>query len=108
MVESLISSFESDIFNTMKLLLSPTPSNLMCCFLFPVSGVRWSNINESIDNSSMGQVLLMLLVDTLIFALLAWYLDKVGSRRVTEQPGPTQGKRERGGVEQPTRTIITP
>lgn len=40
-------------------------------------GVRWSNINESIDNSSMGQVLLMLLVDTLIFALLAWYLDKV-------------------------------
>ncbi|CAL1171712.1 unnamed protein product, partial [Cladocopium goreaui] len=40
-------------------------------------GVRWSNINESIDNSSMGQVLLMLLLDTVIFALLAWYLDKV-------------------------------
>lgn len=71
--------------------MSPTPSNLMC-FLFPVSGVRWSNINESIDNSSMGQVLLMLLVDTLIFALLAWYLDKVGSGRVGEHPGPTTGK----------------
>ena len=75
----------------MKWLMSTTPSNLMC-FLFPVSGVRWSNINESIDNSSMGQVLLMLLVDTLIFALLAWYLDKVGSGRVGEKPGPTTGK----------------
>jgi len=40
----------------------------------------------------MGQVLLMLLVDTLIFALLAWYLDKVGSGRVGEHPGPTTGK----------------
>jgi hypothetical protein len=29
-----------------------------------ITGVRWSNINESIDNSSMGQVLLMLLLDT--------------------------------------------
>ena len=43
----------------------------------------------------------MLLVDTLIFALLAWYLDKVGSGRVTEKPGPTQGKRERGGLNNP-------
>ena len=40
-------------------------------------GVRWSNLNEDIDNSSMAQVLSMLLLDTFLFALLAWYLDKV-------------------------------
>lgn len=33
-------------------------------------------MDEAIDNSSMGQVLAMLLVDTALFAILAWYLDK--------------------------------
>ncbi|CAJ1333106.1 unnamed protein product [Effrenium voratum] len=40
-------------------------------------GVRWSNLDESLDNSSMAQCLVMLLVDTGLFAVLAWYLDKV-------------------------------
>ncbi|CAE7550887.1 Abca3 [Symbiodinium sp. CCMP2592] len=40
-------------------------------------GVRFSTLNEMIDNSSMAQVLAMLLIDTLLYAGLAWYLDKV-------------------------------
>ena len=37
---------------------------LRCLLLCGSPGVRWSNINEAIDNSSMGQVLVMLLLDT--------------------------------------------
>ncbi|CAE8703253.1 unnamed protein product, partial [Polarella glacialis] len=40
-------------------------------------GVRWSNLWELVNNFSMGRIFVMLVVDTVIFAALAWYFDKV-------------------------------
>eukprot|EP00931_Biecheleriopsis_adriatica_P069363 TRINITY_DN4321_c0_g1_i1.p1 TRINITY_DN4321_c0_g1~~TRINITY_DN4321_c0_g1_i1.p1 ORF type:complete len:1964 (+),score=351.62 TRINITY_DN4321_c0_g1_i1:38-5929(+) len=40
-------------------------------------GTTWGNMGDPVDNISMGQVIGMLVLDTLVFAVLAWYLDRV-------------------------------
>ena len=59
-----------------------------------IGGVRWSNLDESLDNSSMAQCLVMLLVDTGLFAVLAWYLDKAPA----EGPRKEKVTREKWGT----------
>ena len=48
----------------------------MCIFAF-FSGVNWSNMAEMHNNISVWQLLVMLAFDTLLYAVLAWYFDKV-------------------------------
>ena len=40
-------------------------------------GITWANINELHNNTSFAQMLLMMCLDTVIYAVLAWYLDNV-------------------------------
>jgi len=40
-------------------------------------GVQWGNLGEEINNFTMGRVFLMLVLDICLFAVLAWYLDKI-------------------------------
>ena len=48
--------------------------------LFTGAGVQWSNINEGIsvdDDFTMLHVILMLLLDSVLYAFIAWYVEAV-------------------------------
>jgi len=40
-------------------------------------GAQWGNLGAEINHFTMGHALVMMLIDTGLFSLLAWYLDKV-------------------------------
>ena len=51
----------------------------LLCFLTG-SGVQWANINEPIsidDNFTMLQVFIMFIVDAVLYAIIAWYVETV-------------------------------
>lgn len=56
------------------------------CILFPSTfsssgtGIQWSNLFDSVtvdDDFSMGQVLCLLLFDSVLYGLVAWYMEAV-------------------------------
>lgn len=50
------------------------------CVIFPGVGLSWSRINEPINSDNqftMLHVLIMLIVDSIIYGIITWYLDAV-------------------------------